>query len=148
VTSIAVSDRLGCEKGENAMNARLLYPLGDLAASLITGALAGLAAWAIVEPGWNMLLAMILAMIVGMVIGLVAFFPAAIVLGAMEAMVPLMFNGMLAGMVVGMMAAMMPMDMGMHAAIHYGMLSALAGMAFVWLMNAVLRGITSEGEGE
>jgi len=127
------------------MDHRLFYALGDLFASLVTGMLAGAAAWLIVSPGWHMFAAMILAMIAGMVVGLLMFFPFSFVLGAMEVMVPLMFNGMLAGMVVGMRAAMMNMALG--EALVWGGIGALAGLAFVWTANALLRGVTREGEG-
>ncbi len=126
------------------MDHRLKYVLGDFLANLLLGAVVGLVSWAIVSPTWNMWVAMFVMMPVGMVLGLIAFFPAAAKLGAMEAMVPMMFTGMIAGMVVGMVAAMMPLSL-QQAAIHGGA-CGVAGIVFIWICNAMLRGITSEGQ--
>lgn len=126
------------------MDHRLFYVIGDLIANVALGAIVGLISWAIVGPGWNMIVAMFVMMAVGMLAGLFAFFPAAIKLGAMEAMVPLMFSGMLSGMVVGMAAAMMPVSI--MQGIVWGAASGFAGIAFIWIANSLLRGITREGE--
>ena len=127
------------------MDHRLFYVIGDLIANLAIGVIAGLLSWVIVEPGWNMWLAMFAMMAVGMLAGLFLFIPAAIWLGAMEAMVPLMFTGMLAGMVVGMEAAMMPLSW--QEALWLGAVSGLAGIICIWTANNLLRGVTREAEG-
>ncbi len=120
------------------MDRRWPYALGDFLASLVVGVVAGLAAWAIVLPGWNMWLAMALMMPLGMVIGLVLYLLLGSRLGAMEAMIPAMYTGMWAGMVVGMMAAMMPLPLR-HAA-EMGAACGIAEIVFLWLANTLLRG--------
>lgn len=126
------------------MDHRLFYVVGDFIANVLLGLVVGAISWAIVGPGWNMIVAMFVMMAVGMLAGLVFFFPAAIKLGAMEAMVPLMFTGMLSGMVVGMAAAMMPMPL--QTGLLLGTLSGVAGILFIWIANSALRGITRESE--
>ena len=106
--------------------------------------IAGLIAWAIVGPGWNMWVAMATMMALGMVVGLVLFFPVAIKLGAMEAMIPAMYTGMWAGMVVGMMDAMM--GLSMRHAIEMGAACGIAEIIFIWIANTILRGVTREGK--
>lgn len=120
------------------MDRRWQYALGDLAASLVAGALVSWVAWLIVVPGWSMWLAMFGMMMLGMVLDTVLFFLVSGLLGAHEAMVPMMFNGMIAGMVVGMSAAMMPI--ALRDALEMGVGSATGGLVFVWIVNAVLRG--------
>ena len=120
------------------MDRRWPYALGDFCASLIVGMVAGLAAWAIVSPGWNMWLAMALMMPLGMVIGLVLYFPIGSRLGAMEAMIPAMYTGMWAGMVVGMIGAMMPLPL--RHALELGAACGIAEIIFIWIANALLRG--------
>ena len=124
------------------MDRRLFYAAGDFLASLVIGIVAGLAAWAIVGPGWNMWAAMFVMMALGMVIGLVMFFPIARFLGAQEAMIPAMYTGMWAGMVVGMMGAMMPLPLP-HA-IEIGAACGIAEIIFIWIVNSVLRGKVRE----
>ncbi|MCB2058977.1 MAG: hypothetical protein KDE21_00575 [Novosphingobium sp.] len=126
------------------MDHRLFYVIGDFVANLVLGVIVGLISWAIVGPGWNMIVAMFVMMAVGMLAGLIGFFPAAIKLGAMEAMVPLMFTGMLSGMVVGMMAAMMPLPLA--NAVVLGAASGFVGIGFIWIANSMLRGVTREAE--
>jgi hypothetical protein len=123
---------------------RLFYVVGDFLANLLLGVIVGVISWAIVGPGWNMIVAMFAMMALGMLLGLVFFFPAAIKLGAMEAMVPLMFTGMLSGMVVGMAGAMMPVPLA--DALAMGAASGVAGIGFIWVANSMLRGITREAE--
>jgi hypothetical protein len=123
---------------------RLKYVVGDFLANLALGALVGLVCWAIVSPDWNMWIAMVAMMIVGMVIGFLGFIATAIKLGAMEAMVPLMFTGMLAGMVVGMIQAMTPLSL--EQALSHGAVCGIAGIAFIWTCNSMLRGVTREEE--
>jgi len=122
----------------------LYYVVGDFLANLVLGVIVGAISWAIVGPGWNMIVAMFVMMAVGMLAGLFFFFPAAIKLGAMEAMVPLMFTGMVSGMVVGMAAAMMPLPL--VNALLMGAASGVAGIAFIWIANSRLRGVTREAE--
>ena len=124
------------------MDHRLFYVVGDFLANLAIGVIAGLVSWAIVDPGWNMWIAMFAMMALGMVLGLFFFFPVAIKLGAMETMVPLMFSGMLSGMVVGMASAMMPLPL--ENALALGAASGVAGIGFVWAANSMLRGVTRE----
>lgn len=121
------------------MDHRLFYVMGDFLANLVIGVIAGLVAWAIVGPHWNMWAAMFTMMALGMVIGLVIFFPVGIQLGAMEAMIPAMYTGMWAGMVVGMMSAMIPLPMW-HAA-QMGAACGIAEIIFIWIANTILRGI-------
>lgn len=130
------------ELGRSALDHRLFYVVGDFLANLVLGIIVGLISWAIVSPGWNIIVAMFAMMALGMFAGLVFFFPAAIKLGAMEAMVPMMFTGMLSGMVVGMAAAMMPLAMDEAAVL--GAASGVVGIGFIWLANSMLRGITRE----
>lgn len=126
------------------MDHRLFYVIGDFLANLALGVIVGVISWAIVGPGWHMIVAMFAMMALGMLLGLIFFFPAAIKLGAMEAMVPLMFTGMLSGMVVGMAAAMTPIPLA--DALAMGAASGAAGIGFIWVANSMLRGITREAE--
>ena len=64
------------------MDRRWYFAVGDFLASLLVGIAAGLAAWAIVSPDWNMWAAMALMMPLGMIVGLVLFFPLGALLGA------------------------------------------------------------------
>lgn len=128
------------------MDKRLFFAVGDLLANVLCGTLAGLAAWAIVGPGWNMWLAMFAMMALGMAIGLVLFFPLSLRLGVMEAMLPLMFSGMLGGMVVGMLAAMTPL--GLTDALSHGAVSGFAGILCIWIANSLLRGVAFRAEGK
>ena len=127
------------------MDHRLFYVVGDFLASLVIGMIAGTVAWAIVGPGWNMWAAMFAMMALGMVVGLVCYFPVAIKLGAMEAMIPAMYSGMWGGMVVGMMAAMMPLPL--HHAMEMGAACGIAEILFLWLANAILRGVQRPAKG-
>ena len=120
------------------MDNRLFFVIGDLVANLGCGALAGLAAWAIVGPGWNMWLAMFAMMALGMAVGFVLFLPLSLKLGMMEAMLPLMLSGMLGGMVVGMLAAMVPLSW--EDALAHGAVSGFAGILCIWVANSILRG--------
>jgi hypothetical protein len=124
------------------MDRRMFYAVGDFLASLLIGIVAGLVAWSIVSPGWNMWAAMAAMMPLGMVTGMILYFPIARFLGAQEAMIPAMYTGMWAGMVVGMMGAMMPLPM--HHAIEMGAACGIAEIIFIWLANTILRGVTRE----
>ena len=126
------------------MDHRLSFALGDFLASLVIGMAAGLVAWAIVGPGWNMWAAMAAMMAVGMVVGLVLFFPISMVLGAHEAMIPAMYTGMWAGMVVGMMDAMI--DLPLRHALEMGAACGVAEIVFIWIANTALRGVVREKE--
>lgn len=126
------------------MDHRLFYVVGDFLANVMLGVIVGIASWAIVGPGWPMIVAMFAMMALGMVAGLIFFFPAAIKLGAMEAMVPLMFSGMLSGMAVGMAGSMMPLPL--TNAVVMGAAAGVAGIGFIWIANSMLRGITKEAE--
>lgn len=128
------------------MDSRLFYVFGDFVASLLLGAIVGATGWLIVGVWWNMWIAMFVMMPIGMVAGLIAFFPAAIKLGAMEAMIPLMLTGMVSGMAVGMAAAMMPLTIG--EAVRLGAFCGIASIGFIWIANALLRGVTREAKGE
>ena len=124
------------------MDRRWYFAVGDFLASLLVGIAAGLAAWAIVSPDWNMWAAMALMMPLGMIIGLVLFFPIGALLGAHEAMIPAMYTGMWAGMVVGMIGAMMPLPL--RHAIELGAACGIAEIIFIWIVNSVLRGKVRE----
>ncbi len=124
------------------MDHRLFYVVGDFLAQLAIGMVAGLVAWAIVSPAWNMWAAMAAMMALGMVVGLVLYFPVGIKLGAMEAMIPAMYSGMWGGMVVGMMSAMMPMPL--HHALEMGAACGIAEIIFIWIANSLLRGVTRQ----
>ena len=125
--------------GRGALDHRLYYVVGDFLVSLLIGVVAGLAAWALVSPVWNMWAAMAAMMPLGMVIGMVIYFPLGSRLGAMEAMIPSMYTGMWAGMVVGMMSAMMPLPLR-HAA-EMGAACGIAEIIFIWIANSILRGV-------
>jgi hypothetical protein len=122
----------------------MFYAVGDFLASLLIGIVAGLAAWSLVSPGWNMWAAMVAMMPLGMIVGLVLYLPIARFLGAQEAMIPAMYTGMWAGMVVGMMAAMMHLPL--RHAIEMGAACGIAEIIFIWLANTILRGVTRDGK--
>lgn len=140
IAEFTVTNRPRSHLGTGTLDHRLYYVVGDFLVSLLIGVVAGLAAWAIVGPGWNMWAAMALMMPLGMVIGMLIYFPLGSRLGAMEAMIPSMYTGMWAGMVVGMMSAMMPFSMR-HAA-EMGAACGVAEIIFIWLANSILRGVT------
>lgn len=128
------------------MDHRLYFVVGDFLANLAVGMAAGLIAWTLVGPGWNMWLAMAAMMVLGMAVGLVFFFPVGLKLGAMEVMIPLMYSGMWAGMMVGMAEAMMGLPLA-HA-LALGGACGIAEIVFIWIANTALRGVTREaGEG-
>lgn len=124
------------------MDHRLFYAVGDFLANLAIGVIAGLIAWSIVSPSWNMWAAMAAMMALGMIVGLVLFFPVGIKLGAMEAMIPAMYSGMWAGMVVGMMSSMIAMP-ARHAA-EMGAACGIGEIVFIWVANTILRGVARQ----
>ncbi|MCG2634693.1 MAG: hypothetical protein J4A00_07220 [Gammaproteobacteria bacterium] len=117
---------------------RLLLFAADLLANLLFGALAGLAASAVIPDGWNMFVAMVVAMPVGMLVGLIGSLLLLPLLGAMEVMLPLMLTGMVAGMAVGMMAAMHPV--ALQQSLQIGALFGLVSFGFCFLANLLLQG--------
>jgi hypothetical protein len=124
------------------LDSRLYYVVGDFLVNLVIGMVAGLAAWAIVGPSWNMWAAMALMMPLGMVIGMLIYFPLGSRIGAMEAMIPSMYTGMWAGMVVGMMSAMMMMPL--RHALEMGAACGIAEIIFIWIANSILRGVVRD----
>lgn len=121
------------------------FALGDLAANSLAGLFAALICHWLIEPSWNMFIAMLIAMLVGMftamllaTLFLMRFF------GAMEVMLPTMITGMLAGMWVGMRAAMGALTT-IDASV-YGILCGLLVIAMCWAVNSELRGkVESDG---
>jgi len=124
------------------MDHRLFYVVGDFLANLAIGMIAGLVAWSIVNPGWNMWAAMVAMMALGMIVGIILYFPVGMKLGAMEAMIPAMYTGMWGGMVVGMMASMMPLTM--RHALSMGAACGVAEIVFIWVANTILRGVVRQ----
>lgn len=120
------------------MDNRIFYIMGDLIASALTGAVAGLLCAWLVGESWPMLAAMILMMVLGMVLGVLLFFPLGIAFGAMEVMIPMMLAGMLAGMVAGMWGSMQALSLAGGAFL--GMQTGLCGLLLVWIANTLLRG--------
>jgi len=120
------------------MKSRTYFLVGDVLVNLGIGIVAGLAAWLVIGPAWNMWVAMITAMLLGMLVALLLFIPFSIFLGAMEVMVPTMLSGMLSGMVVGMWCVMTPVSL--TDAVILGGVSGLLGLAIVWGFHLVLRG--------
>ena len=120
------------------MDHRLFFIIGDLISNVLVGFVVGGTTWLLVDPGWNMFLAMVIMMAVGMVAALILYFPLGIFFGAMEVMVPTMFGGMLSGMVVGMWLAMSPMTLFEAAAL--GAAIGLLGLIIVWMLHWRLRG--------
>lgn len=115
------------------------FALGDLAANLLAGLVAALLCHWLIDPGWNMFIAMLIAMLLGMFSAmLLALLLLMRYFGAMEVMLPTMLTGMLAGMWVGMRAAMGPLS-DMDAAA-YGLLCGLVVIGFCWAANGELRG--------
>ena len=120
------------------MDHRLYFVLGDLFANLITGALVGWLSWLIVDPGWNMWIAMFLMMVVSMFVAIILWIPFSVWFGAMEVMVPLMFTGMVSGMVVGMWAAME--QLSAMDCFYLGAVCGLVSLVVIWILNSALRG--------
>ena len=120
------------------MQDRTYFLLGDIVSNASVGALAGLAAHWLVNPGWWMLPAMVVAMVLGMVIASVAAVPFMRWFGAMEVMLPTMLGGMLAGMVVGMAGAMHPVSTA--TAIKTGALVGLLAWGACSYVDYLLRG--------
>lgn len=121
------------------MDNRLYYVLGDLCATVLTGAVVGWFSWLIVDGDWNMFIAMIVLMPIGMFIALLLWIPASMLLGAMECMVPMMFSGMVSAMFVSMWQAMAPMSAG--ASFMLGAVFGLLSMVVVWVINNSVRGL-------
>ncbi len=125
------------------MDHRLYFVLGDLAANIVVGAVAGWLCAMLIGVGWNMFVAMILAMVVGMVVATILFFPFAIFFGAMEIMLPAMMTGMVSGMAVGMWAAMETFES--LEALRVGAVCGLVSLVFIWVVNNSLRGVKHYG---
>jgi hypothetical protein len=106
------------------MERRLYFLFGDVMANAGIGAVAGLAAGALVDTSWNMLLAMGVMMIVGHLIATVGSLLFTPLFGGFEVMLPGMLTGMESGMIVGMASAMRPLGPGQSA-----LLGALIGLA-------------------
>jgi hypothetical protein len=70
--------------------------------------------------------------------------PISIKLGAMETMVPLMFTGMVSGMMMGMGEAMMTHSLA--EAVGVGAIAGAGNIAFMWIANSLLRGVTRDGK--
>ena len=119
------------------MEKRLYFVLGDAAANALVGALAGLAAAALVGESWPMLPAMGVGMAVGMAIAMPAAFLFMPLFGAMEVMLTVMLGGMLSGMWIAMAAAMRPLAVA-DAAL-YGAGIGLAGLAASTALDAWLK---------
>ena len=116
------------------MEVRPYFLIGDLLANAAVGAAAaGFAAW--LDLGaWPMAAGMLAGMVLGMVLGLVAALAVlAPLLGAMEIFVPCMLSGMFGGMAGAMGGA----GLGPAAS---GALVGLVTLAFVYIVNAALRG--------
>ena len=126
------------------MDHRLYFVLGDLFACLITGGLVGWLCWLIVNPSWNMWIAMFLMMAVCMFASLLIWLPFSVLFGAMEVMIPVMQTGMLSGMVVGMWKAMSILSVAGAAVL--GAVIGLLVLILVWIANAALRGVVAVGE--
>ncbi len=123
-------------KAIEEMERRGYFVLGDLAANLFTGMLAGLAARAMVGGSWNVLLAMVAGMLCGMVIALVVSFAFMPFLGAFEVMLPAMLSGMVAGSSIAMFQVHFPMAVGVAAGV--GAIFGLASFAGTYILNAHL----------
>ncbi len=123
---------------------RLYFLLGDLLSNIVVGALAALVSALLVNPTWNMFVAMLLCMILGMLIAVVSgTFVFMRYFGAMEVMVPIMLGGMIAGMVVGMRAAMLPV--GVWEAAKLGAGIGLIALLFCAYANYLIRGDQRRG---
>ncbi len=120
------------------MDHRLYFVLGDLSASVISGALVGWLIWLLTPSGWNMWLVMTATMLLGMLFSAPLFLLFSTLFGAMEVMLPLMLSGMVAGMVVGMHATMASISSGL--ALLEGAVCGLTCIIAVWVMNSHMRG--------
>jgi hypothetical protein len=119
---------------------RLYFLLGDVMANASIGAGAGLAASALVDTSWNMLVAMVVTMFVGhliAVLGSLIFTP---LFGGFEVMLPTMLTGMESGMIVGMAGAMRPLGTGQAAVL--GALIGLAVLSATSFLNDRIRAQT------
>lgn len=125
---------------------RIYFLFGDLLSNCIIAGLAGAVSAALVNPGWNMFLAMLVCMLLGMLIAVVGgtfFFMR--YFGAMEVMLPTMLGGMLAAMVAGMAAAMMPYAV-LDAAKH-GAAIGIAALLFCSYANYLIKGNNTQEAG-
>ena len=120
------------------MDSRLYFTLGDVLANVVIGAIVALPVCLLVDPGWNMFIAMLVTMAVGMIVAFLLSIPFSYFFGAMEVMVPTMLTGMVSGMVVGMWGAMEPLGYATAAAA--GGVAGLVSINAVWLANQQLRG--------
>lgn len=118
------------------METRLFFLLGDLLAATVISAIAGVAAAALIGPGWNMVIAMFVGMFVGMGLALPGTFAFLPLFGAMEVMVPTMLGGMLSGMWIGMAAAMTEVSLLQGA--FYGAGIGLVALVFTTTANFFL----------
>ena len=117
---------------------RLFCVLGDVAATVLTGAVVGWLSWLIVDTDWNMFIAMLILMPIGMFVALLMWIPASMLLVAMECMIPMMLAGMVSAMFVGMWLAMSPL--GAEVAFMLGAVFGLLAMVVVWILNNSARG--------
>jgi hypothetical protein len=120
------------------MDHRLYFVFGDLFANLLTGALVGWLCWLIINPSWNMWVAMFLMMAISMFVAIVLWVPFSVLFGAMEVMVPLMLTGMVAGMVLGMWLATEQLSAARCFTI--GTVCGLVSLVVIWILNSALRG--------
>ncbi len=119
----------------------MFFKLADYGTSCIIGGLAGLLAFWIIDPGWNMLQSVVIGMFVGMLAQIPVFLLFMPLFGVFEIMIPSMIAGMLGGMCNAMIATMysLPLILG------FGLGGAIGAIACMWvyIRNRKLVGGTS-----
>ena len=121
------------------MNDRFYFLLGDILSNMLVGAAAAAVCALLIDPDWNMLLAMLLGMPLGMLLALLlGLFLLYRYFGANEVMVPTMLSGMAAGMLTAMTAAMQPLSVSSAALC--GALVGLAILGFCYYSDYLIRG--------
>lgn len=120
------------------MERRIYFILGDLAACLTAGALAGWLVHLILPGGWPLIALALAGMIIGMTIGIFTSFLFTPFFGALEIMLPTSIAGGLAGMGVGMAMAMT--SPGAFDAALIGASMGFLSLAYVYLLQIKLHG--------
>ena len=123
------------------MDNRLYFIVGDLISNISIGILSAVIAVLLINPGWNMFIAMVVMMVLAMILGLFLSLALSIWFGAMEIMVPGMLTGMFSGMISGMWLAMTQVPIVQLVCL--GAITGSAVTCIIWLANALLRGIST-----
>ena len=116
----------------------LYFIVGDFLSSALAGGLTAMATFFIVNPEWNMVMAMVVGMFVGMVVVCLIIMVFAPLLGMFEIMIPTMITGMTGGMASGMIAS--AYFLPLNPVFYFGTCLGVLVCAWVWFLIKKNRG--------